>query len=110
MWTTQPVLTALALAALVLTTDLAALTRFKVSPPEPIGFLSMSGWFALGVAGVAATVVVVAAVAMLRAPGAPPRLSGQFRTVVDGLVVAGSALIVALTLGLDARADVLPAL
>jgi diguanylate cyclase (GGDEF)-like protein/PAS domain S-box-containing protein len=34
-------------------------------------------------------------------PGAPPHASGRGRTLVDGLIVAASALLVAWTLGLD---------
>jgi diguanylate cyclase (GGDEF)-like protein/PAS domain S-box-containing protein len=50
-------------------------------------------------AAIVAALVVVAALRQL--PGAPPHLSGQGRTLVDGLIVAGSALLVAWTLGLD---------
>jgi diguanylate cyclase (GGDEF)-like protein/PAS domain S-box-containing protein len=53
----------------------------------------------LGIAVVATS--VVAAVICARFPGAPPHLSGRARTLVDGLLVAGSALLVAWVLGLD---------
>jgi signal transduction histidine kinase len=43
----------------------------------------------------------VAASAMALFPGSPPHASGRARTLVDGLIVAGSALFVAWTLGLD---------
>jgi diguanylate cyclase (GGDEF)-like protein/PAS domain S-box-containing protein len=38
-------------------------------------------------------------------PGAPPHASGQARTAVDGLIVAGSALLVTWVLGLGALYD-----
>ncbi|MDQ6914183.1 MAG: EAL domain-containing protein [Actinomycetota bacterium] len=50
-----------------------------------------------------AFVVGAGALAMLGLrllPGAPPRLSGQSRTLVDGLIVGASALLVAWTAGL----------
>src|SRR4051812_10670296 len=44
---------------------------------------------------------VLAASAMAAFPGSPPHVSGRARTLVDGLIVAGSVLFVAWTLGLD---------
>src|SRR3954447_25424871 len=44
---------------------------------------------------------VLAASAMAAFPGSPPHGSGRARTLVDGLIVAGSVLFVAWTLGLD---------
>src|SRR5205823_490169 len=43
---------------------------------------------------------VLALLALRRAPGAPPHLSGQARTLVDGLIVGASGLLVAWTAGL----------
>jgi diguanylate cyclase (GGDEF)-like protein/PAS domain S-box-containing protein len=43
---------------------------------------------------------VLALLALRRAPGAPPHISGQARTLVDGLIVAASGLLVAWTAGL----------
>src|SRR5438105_9393825 len=45
---------------------------------------------------------LIALVAMRWLPGAPPHLSGQGRTLVDGLIVAGSALLVAWVAGAGA--------
>jgi len=44
---------------------------------------------------------VLAASGMALFPGAPPHASGRARTLVDGLIVAASALFIAWTLGLD---------
>jgi signal transduction histidine kinase len=43
----------------------------------------------------------LAASGMAAFPGSPPHASGRARTLVDGLIVGGSALFVAWTLGLD---------
>jgi diguanylate cyclase (GGDEF)-like protein/PAS domain S-box-containing protein len=83
------------------------------------------GWAVLGVAGIgwtagvlvwlvgganglgeAGAVVLLAAttvatVGLALFPGAPPHASGRARTVVDGLIVSGSALFAAWVLGLD---------
>jgi diguanylate cyclase (GGDEF)-like protein/PAS domain S-box-containing protein len=78
------------------------------------GALVGVGWLALLVAapspGTAAAGdvllalgVVPAGVAILLLPGAPELAAGRGRTVVDGLIVATSALIVAWILGLDDR-------
>jgi diguanylate cyclase (GGDEF)-like protein/PAS domain S-box-containing protein len=45
--------------------------------------------------------IVVGAIGLAFLPGAPPHASGQARTAVDGLIVAGSALFVSWSLGLD---------
>jgi hypothetical protein len=45
---------------------------------------------------------LLALAAMRFLPGAPPHLSGQGRTLVDGLIVAGSALLIAWVSGLEA--------
>jgi diguanylate cyclase (GGDEF)-like protein/PAS domain S-box-containing protein len=44
---------------------------------------------------------LLALLGLLRLPGATPHSSGQARTLVDGLIVGGSALFVAWSLGLD---------
>src|SRR6476620_6482551 len=64
-------------------------------------------WLANGAdsPGVAGAIVLLASTAASTAglafvPGAPPHASGQARTAVDGLIVAGSALFLAWALGL----------
>jgi diguanylate cyclase (GGDEF)-like protein/PAS domain S-box-containing protein len=51
---------------------------------------------------------LLALAAMRYLPGAPPHLSGQGRTLVDGLIVAGSGLLIAWAAGLGAIRDVHP--
>jgi diguanylate cyclase (GGDEF)-like protein/PAS domain S-box-containing protein len=45
--------------------------------------------------------MLVGAIGLAFLPGTPPHASGQARTAVDGLIVAGSALFVSWSLGLD---------
>jgi signal transduction histidine kinase len=52
----------------------------------------------------------LAASGMAAFPGSPPHASGRARTLVDGLIVGGSALFVAWTLGLDDLYEAHPAL
>ena len=64
--------------------------------------LLTGSWSSGGGVGLALIVgaALLALLALRGLPGAPPHLSGQLRTLVDGLIVAGSVLFIAWSLGL----------
>ncbi len=79
-----------------------ARTRVLLAASAALWALTVCGFVPGGAARAGAAVAggLVAVVAMRFLPGAPPHLSGQARTLVDGLIVAGSAFLIATVAGL----------